>query len=57
MAANSIPLIPCSIQALPRGALSNPTEAQRQDFSKTNTVQGVQMGITENISLPEVHMQ
>lgn len=55
--ANSVPIIPCSIQALPCGSLSNPTAAQRQDFCKTSIVQGVQMGITENISLPEAHLQ
>ena len=49
--ANSVPILPCSIQALHCGAVSNPTAAQRQAFSKTCIVQGVQMGRTKSISL------
>lgn len=48
--ANSVPIFPCSIQALDCGAVSNPTAAQIQAFSKTCIVQGVQMGITKSIS-------
>lgn len=49
--ANSCQILPCFIQGLHRGAVSNPAAAQRWAFSKTCTVQGAPTGITNNISL------
>lgn len=55
--ANSVPIPPRSIQALHCRAISNPTAAQRQDFSKTCIVQDAQMGITKSISLQEAEFK